>query len=161
VTSVHNVAAYTLAKRGQMPIGNLNRLLYYTQAWHLVWDDEALFAEAIHARGSGPTIHEIVDATTDFMVREWSGDAGALTANQIGTVDAVLGAYGDLTGRQLGHLIHGEAPWRDARRRPSSTERGDREISHEAMRDYYRAVAGDPNAQYIEDVEWPEGWRVP
>lgn len=54
--SAHDVAAYLLEKYGPMSPWKLHKLLYYAQAWHLVWEDEPLFDEPIEAWGSGPVV---------------------------------------------------------------------------------------------------------
>ena len=41
--TVHDSVAYILSKLGQMPAVKLHKLLYYSQAWSLVWDDRPLF----------------------------------------------------------------------------------------------------------------------
>lgn len=43
MANVLDVAAYVLAKRGPMTAMKLQKLVYYSQAWHLVWDEEPLF----------------------------------------------------------------------------------------------------------------------
>lgn len=37
-----DVAAYILAQRGPMTAMKLQKLVYYSQAWHLVWEEEPL-----------------------------------------------------------------------------------------------------------------------
>jgi uncharacterized phage-associated protein len=46
MANVHDVAAYILEKVGE-PISTmkLQKLVYYSQAWHLAWDEEPLFFE--------------------------------------------------------------------------------------------------------------------
>jgi len=43
MASVHDVAAYILDKRGPMSHMKLQKLVYYCQAWSLVWDEELFF----------------------------------------------------------------------------------------------------------------------
>lgn len=40
--NVADVAAYLLDKEGPMTAMKLAKLIYYNQAWRLVWDDEPL-----------------------------------------------------------------------------------------------------------------------
>ena len=37
MATVHDVAAYILMRRGQMTAMKLQKLVYYSQAWGLVW----------------------------------------------------------------------------------------------------------------------------
>lgn len=45
--SVFDVAAYILLKMGKMTTMKLHKLLYYSQAWNLVWCEEPLFNEKL------------------------------------------------------------------------------------------------------------------
>ena len=40
MTTVHDVAAYILQKLGKMTTMKLQKLVYYSQAWSLVWDEK-------------------------------------------------------------------------------------------------------------------------
>ena len=44
-----DVAAYILQEQGPTPALKLQKLVYYSQAWSLVWDDKPLFEEEIEA----------------------------------------------------------------------------------------------------------------
>ena len=44
-----DAAEYILRKQGSMSAMKLQKLLYYAQAWHMVWEDELLFPENIEA----------------------------------------------------------------------------------------------------------------
>ena len=52
--SVSDVAQYILSKKGSMPVMKLQKLVYYCQAWSLVWDDAPLFSESIEAWANSP-----------------------------------------------------------------------------------------------------------
>ena len=116
--SAHDVAAYILSKQGGTSAMKLQKLCYYSQAWHLVWDDEPLFREAVQAWADGPVVYELFDGHRgQFSVSgPWSqGSVAALTPSQRETIDIVLNHYGQLTGQALSALTHSEAPWRNAR----------------------------------------------
>ena len=49
MASVLDAAAYMLQRCGPMTTWKLQKLVYYAQAWSLVWDDDALFDEEIEA----------------------------------------------------------------------------------------------------------------
>ena len=51
-----DVADYILAKKGTMSAMKLQKLVYYAQAWHLVWEDKELFPEEIQAWANGPVV---------------------------------------------------------------------------------------------------------
>jgi uncharacterized phage-associated protein len=142
MASVHDVAAYILKKRGSMTAMKLQKLVYYSQAWGLVWDEEPLFHERIEAWANGPVVRELYDIHRgQFRVTEnGRGDPSALSPEQIETAKAVVGFYGKLSSQQLSDLTHREDPWRLARHGLEPGERGDREITHESMAEYYGSL---------------------
>ena len=56
--SVLDVAAYILKKLGSMTTMKLQKLVYYSQAWSLVWDEQSLFIESIEAWANGPVVSD-------------------------------------------------------------------------------------------------------
>ena len=49
MANVFDVADYILKECGEMPALKLQKLVYYSQAWSLVWDEAPLFEEEIEA----------------------------------------------------------------------------------------------------------------
>jgi uncharacterized phage-associated protein len=142
MASAHDVAAYILDKAGTMSAMKLQKLVYYSQAWSLVWDERPLFPERIKAWANGPVIRELYDQHRgQFTVDRWpTGDPSALSPEQRETVDAVLGFYGDKTAQWLSDLTHREDPWLHARKDLADGERGDQEITLAAMGEYYSSL---------------------
>jgi uncharacterized phage-associated protein len=138
---VHDIAAYIL-RRGSVTAMKLQKLVYYSQAWGLVWDEEPLFPERIEAWANGPVVRELYDAHRgQFRVSEDRyGDSDALNQEQIDTVNAILHFYGKMSSQQLSDLTHREDPWREARKGLEPGERGHREITHESMAEYYGSL---------------------
>jgi uncharacterized phage-associated protein len=62
--SVLDVASYILEKQPKkqpLTAWKLQKLVYYSQAWSLVWDKQPLFKEKILAWANGPVIKELYD----------------------------------------------------------------------------------------------------
>ncbi len=136
--SVHDVAAYTLKHKGPMTAMKLQKLVYYAQAWSLVWDDEPLFPERIEAWANGPVVYELYDRHRgQFKVSEWNGDPSSLNKDQRETVDSVLKFYGIKSSQELSNLTHREDPWQIARKGMGSGERGNSEITLSSMAEYF------------------------
>jgi uncharacterized phage-associated protein len=139
--SVHDVARYILHKKGSMSAWKLQKLVYYSQAWHYVWEDEQLFSEPIEAWADGPVVPALFkEHRGKYAISLSSYKAGTLrnlTGPQRGSIDAVLDFYGDKSGHWLSELTHKEAPWKDAREGLGRKERGHRRITLEAMGRYY------------------------
>ena len=142
MATVHDVAAHILQKQGEMTAMKLQKLVYYSQAWSLVWDEEPLFAERVEAWANGPVVPDLYREHKGlFKVRSWAkGNPGALDSQQRESIDAVLGYYGDQTSQWLSDLTHQEEPWLLARKGLGPGDRGSQEISHAAMAEYYGSL---------------------
>lgn len=143
MADVHAVVAYILDVQGPMTTMKLQKLVYYSQAWHLVWDGEPLFDSRIEAWMNGPVVRDLYrEHRGNFRVASWPrGDATTLRDNERETIDVVLANYGDLSPSALSELTHREAPWQEARVGLEPTDRSNREISLDAMQQFYDALA--------------------
>lgn len=142
MASVYDVAAYILEKRGEQTAMKLQKLCYYSQAWHLVWDEVPLFGERIEAWANGPVVRDLYKAHRgQFRVAampEWThADPGVLTDNERETIDAVLSFYGGMSAHQLSQLTHSESPWADARAGLQEGDRASVPITDADMFAYY------------------------
>jgi len=139
MASAHDVAAYILQKKGELTAMKLQKLVYYSQAWSLVWDEDPLFRERIEAWTNGPVIPELYHVHKgQFKVSTWpKGDPKKLTASQKQTIDAVLDYYGHKPSQWLSDLTHREAPWVNARKGLEPGDPSRREVSHAALAEYY------------------------
>jgi len=143
--AVLDVAAYILQKQPKKePITawKLQKLVYYCQAWSLIWDEKPLFKEKILAWANGPVIKELYTQHKGmFYVKKLlKGHLDRLSPNQKDTIDHVLKAYGDKTAQWLSDLTHMEAPWIEARKGLKPGERGEAEIPLSTMHEYYSGV---------------------
>ena len=114
-----DVASYILNQTGEITAMRLEQLLYYSQAWHLVWEQTPLFNDPIEAWAYGPFIPNVYEhhhglfkvGSSTFPM----GDASGLSASEVSSVDGVIDFYNTLTAQNLSDLTHGQGPWRDAR----------------------------------------------
>lgn len=144
MASVHDVAAYILKRKGSMTTMKLQKLVYYCQAWSLVWDERPLFDERIEAWANGPVVPDLFHAHKGrFEIGECpEGNRRNLDTTARETIDAVLGFYGHKDSQWLADLTHQERPWRDARKGLAPGERGNHEITHAAMAEFYEGLIG-------------------
>ena len=142
MANVRDVAQYILNKTGKITTWKLQKLVYYAQAWHLVWDEEPLFSEEIQAWANGPVCPDLYDYHKgNFHIGKIrNANPGALNSSESESVDAVLDYYKDFNGQQLSDFTHEEIPWCIARKGLSSSERGERVISHESLAEYYGSL---------------------
>jgi uncharacterized phage-associated protein len=142
MVNAHDIANYILRKLGRMTAMKLQKLVYYSQAWSLVWDEKPLFRERIEAWVNGPVVPNLYRVHRgQFDVKDWPhGDPDNLSAVQRETVDIVLNFYGDKSSQWLSDLTHAEQPWKDARQGLAPTDRGGNEITHASMAEYYSSI---------------------
>jgi uncharacterized phage-associated protein len=139
MASVHDVAAYILKKTGSLTTWKLQKLVYYCQAWSLVWDEKPLFSARIEAWANGPVVPQLYRLHRgQFKVSAWSqGDLQRLNDTERETIDAVLKFYGKQTSQWLSDLTHREDPWINARRGVPADAPSNAEITIGSMSDYY------------------------
>lgn len=149
---VFDVAAYILDKMGTMTTMKLQKLVYYSQAWSLVWDEKQLFEEDIEAWANGPVIRDLFDYYRGMYEISAMpiGNPRLLNKEQQETIDAVLKYYGDKSAQWLIELTHMEDPWVQARKGLPKLERGNRIISLDTIADYYSSLPVEDN---YEDEE--------
>ncbi len=142
MASIFDVAAYILSKKGSMTTMKMQKLLYYCQAWSLVWDDKPLFDSKFEAWANGPVATDYFAAHRGEYIlnSEPKGDSARVGEVSKETVDAVLKSYGDKEPEWLSDRTHREAPWIDARAGLNEGERGSREISLASMSNYYGSL---------------------
>ena len=143
--SANDVAAYILQQRGPMSAMKLQKLVYYSQAWSLVWDDRPMFADQIEAWANGPVCVPLYNSHRGrFTVEPGSipGNPQDLDEDARQTVNAVLQFYGDKSAQWLSDLTHLEAPWRNARSRAGAKdgETCHETITLEEMAEYYLSI---------------------
>lgn len=140
--SALDIAEYILKKTGRISTMKLQKLVYYCQAWSLVWDEEPLFFEDIEAWANGPVIRDLFNYHRGMFQIEkiLTGNPALLNQTQIETIDAVLDFYGKKSAQWLIELSHSEEPWKEARKGLPESKRGSEVISLESMADYYSSL---------------------
>ena len=125
-----------------MTTWKLQKLVYYSQAWSLVWDQRPLFNERIEAWANGPVCPDLYSHHRGrFVIDKLAvGDPKAIDEDGIDTINAVLKYYADKHPQWLSDLTHAEAPWRDARGDLPAGTASNSEITLDSMAAYYEAL---------------------
>ncbi len=146
---VFDVAAYILQKMKPMTTMKLQKLVYYSQAWSLVWDEKLLFEEDIEAWANGPVVRDLFDYHRGMYEISTMplGNPRLLNQKQQDTVDAVLEYYGHRSAQWLIELTHMENPWIEARKGLLPLERGNRVIPLDTIADYYSSLLAEDNSE--------------
>lgn len=139
MTNALDVAQYIVNKCGPVAAMKLQKLVYYAQAWSLVWDGRPLFRNRIEAWANGPVTPTLYYAHKgQFLVSRIAGGVSRrLGTTQRGTIDAIIDYYARHSPLWLSNLTHAEKPWRNARKGLKPGERGNNVITRSAMEEYY------------------------
>jgi len=147
----HEVADYFISLSNETGnlISNLKlqKLVYYTQAWHLGIYGEALFQADFEAWVHGPVIPELYREYRQFgwkpIIREDLGEdyirefRAKLTSNELEVLNDVIDEYFGMTAFALEEQTHKEDPWLITRRGLPDDAPCDRVINNQHMIDYY------------------------
>lgn len=117
----------------------LQKLLYYTQAWSLVFREQPMFSEDIEAWVHGPVVPSVYHKYKCYSYRKISllAESSEISTDELQIIDLVCDIYGNRTGRFLEDLTHSESPWIDARTGLNGSDRSNSIISLEEMLTYY------------------------
>lgn len=144
VASVFDVAKYIIRELEEVSAMKLQKLVYYSQAWSLVWNDKPLFKEKIEAWVSGPVVRVLYNMhRRKFLLKPRDisgGNIRHLNSKQKETIDNVLTYYGRHDSQWLSDLTHMEDPWRKARKGLAINEKGSQEITLSSMSIYYSSL---------------------
>ena len=146
--NVFDVAKYILEKTGSISAMKLQKLVYYSQVWHIVWEEEELFSDKVSAYSNGAVIGTLFHEHKGmFKVRSEDfpqGNSERLSDPVKEDIDKVVDFYGKYTAQQLSDLNHREKPWIDARKGLSPGEPCNNPITPAAIMEYYSGLS---NAQ--------------
>ena len=140
MVSVFDVAKYILENRGAMSTWKLQKLCYYSQAWHQAWTEKRLIKEDFQAWRNGPVCPELFAAHKEmFMIsaNEIDGDPNNLNDDEKDSINVVLKDYGNRDPYDLRTQTHFEAPWRIARGDLPEDAPSNEVIPIESMGKYY------------------------
>jgi uncharacterized phage-associated protein len=140
--NVFDVAKYILEKQTEpITAWKLQKLVYYSQAWSLAWDDRILFDDDFEAWANGPVVRALFNMHKGRLYVDDSlltrGNSGNLDDTAKDTIDTVLRDYGKFSGRELSEIAHSERPWKEARKGIPAGEPSENIIDRDTMCDYY------------------------
>lgn len=142
MTSALDVAGYIKQARGlqDWQSMDLQKLVYFAQAWHMAWTGRPIFDEGFEAWPKGPVVRSVFREN-----RHGELPNAALDEETRAIIDAVLDHYRNCTHDELIALTHADAPWIEARKDLLPTEPSRSRLSERTMLDFYTAktLAGD------------------
>jgi uncharacterized phage-associated protein len=144
MANVRDVAKYFLSRTDDDAgdtISNLKlqKLLYYSQGFHLAINNAVLFTDPILAWRHGPAIRRIYAEYADYrsggIPRPDEFDVSVL-GNVSDLLDEVYSVYGQYSAWRLREMTHAEPPWRDTWRDDGI----ERIIPVESMTAYFKTL---------------------
>jgi len=148
---------YYFIKDG-IPISHLKlqKVLYYTQAWHLVYfDRNPFFDEQPEAWVNGPvyrtvynefkpigiynniTVEKLTPNDLDEELEKYKLKLN-LDNEQFEFINSIIKHYGLMTHEKLIYITHTESPWNMARKGLGVFDYSDNKITHDSMYEYYK-----------------------
>lgn len=143
MAAAKDVAQYILEQKGTLSAIKLQKLVYYCQAWCLVWTGKPLFEDQVQAWANGPVVpslYRLHQGQLDVSPEQKIGNSDLLSTTDRLVIDSVLPTYGDKEPFWLVELTHLEEPWKQARQGYFPGERCIVEITHAAMAEYYSGL---------------------
>ena len=138
------IAKYIAERTGPLSAMKLQKLMYYSQAWHLVWEEEPLFNDDFQAWANGPVLPALYNLHRGLFKVDAdlfpSARTDSLSEKERSTVDGVLEFYGSKTAQWLSDLTHKESPWLEARGETPIGAASCAVISHSSMHEYYSSL---------------------
>jgi uncharacterized phage-associated protein len=169
MVSVDDVAAAILERTGTVTTRKLQKLVYYTQAWHLVFENNRMFNSRIEAWVQGPAVpHLHHQHKRSYDVSRWeTGNPGRLSQTEVKTVDWVVRQYGEFSAEALSRMTQLELPWVAARGGRGDDEPSNDEIDLRHMASYYARQRSSPDVAVtqvaastaMEGVSLDDEWR--
>lgn len=121
----------------------VQKMVYYAQAWSLVFLGVSMFPDEIQAWKHGPVVTTLWSRLSVFGNScipeefDFEDQAGEVSLDEERVLRMVWDVYGELSALKLRKLTHQEMPWLKARRGLPEDARSQTPIELEDMKDYY------------------------
>jgi uncharacterized phage-associated protein len=151
VQSCFDMASYFIERANQTEseISNLKlqKLVYYSQAWHLAIHGTPLFEEDFQAWVHGPVVPELYQKYKSFGWQPIKEAASPKLSEEASSfLNEVADEYFACDAYELEQMTHVEAPWNRARENLPPDAPSNAVIEKEWMKEYYGA-RGEENTE--------------
>ena len=122
----------------------LQKLLYYTQAWHYTLFNIPLFDERIEAWAHGPVVvsqyRRFNKYVRDIPLPKLNIIPPVIDPKTETFLNDIVMVYGEHSASYLEQLTHNEPPWKMSRKNLPLYSRSNEEITLKSMKDYYSTL---------------------
>lgn len=154
MVSIIQVASYILnnhqdilKENNKNSLTKLQKLSYYSQAWHYVWSGSPLTEDDFEAWQFGPVSPKLfffVKAEGWHQLSKQSFKE--LSLDQKESIDLVVSKYGSLKAVELTELSHNERPWLNSRNNLLPHEKSKSIIDKELIYTYHESQLNEQKA---------------
>lgn len=119
----------------------LQKLVYYAQAWSLVFRQQPMFHDPIEAWQHGPVVRSLwktYPTLKDQAANDVTVTLPTFSVGEQAVLQQVWQSYASQSPRSLSNLTHTELPWLRARHGVAPNARSRNTISPSEMRSYYQ-----------------------
>jgi uncharacterized phage-associated protein len=119
----------------------LQKICYYTDAWHMVWEGESPVEVDWEAWINGPgSYHLYLHYQGDYLLDGVRcGSCEEVPEKVRSVAEKVYDTYGDFSPQQLSSLVRQELPWKETRRGAQGFRSGP-VISKDLVKRYYGSL---------------------
>jgi putative zinc finger/helix-turn-helix YgiT family protein len=157
-TRIESACNYIICRSIEITPLALQKLLYFTQAFHKVFVGDFMFNEDCEAWVHGPVYKDIYFKYKDHGYNpieddEDKFDCFDLSETEREIIDAVINNFGCYSGKILESMTHIESPWKETRVGLGEEEVSNRVIQKDIIERYFRQVYEKYNMLNIGDIK--------
>lgn len=155
---IENVIRYIIYKSEEITPLALQKLLYFSQSFYMVFNNDLLFEDDCEAWVHGPVYSDIYhkyknhgynpieENLSDYEVNNLLEDEKAL-------IDIVISNFGCYSGKILENMTHIEEPWRKMRKGLAPEEKSRKVINKKVIKQYFEKVKDKYEMIDIADIQ--------
>lgn len=157
-TRIESACNYIISRSVEITPLALQKLLYFTQAFHKVFVGNFIFDENCEAWIHGPVYREIYFKYKDYGYNPIEDDKNQFDCFKLSkiereVIDAVINNFGCYSGKILEQMTHIEQPWKETRAGLNEDEASSKIIQKDIIERYFRQVCKKYNMLNIADIK--------
>ncbi len=157
-SKIESACNYIISNSVEITPLALQKLLYFTQAFHKVFAGNFMFDEDCEAWVHGPVYRDIYFKYKDHGYNPIEDslkqfECFDLSENEREVIDAVINYFGCYSGKVLEIMTHFEAPWKETRNGLAEEEVSNRIIRKDIIERYFNQVYEKFNMLNITDIK--------
>ncbi len=134
----------------------MQKLVYFSQGWHLAFYDKPLFDSELQAWQHGPVSPKVYYEYNNYVYRNIDKvvfDVGEIFDNdQIDLLDEIYEVYGCFDGKVLEKMSHKDDPWKIARNGYGEDDNCQEIITNESIKKYFDTFRHMFDIRQIADI---------